>query len=389
MFRQEYVTGKELCCAGRLDRPPGAPSASPAIADKAEKQQSRRQRAQGLGRESGLTGLGCGRARGHGGLIQQRQLGDKGGRLRQASLSLHPPRGERRQPQQRMRMLAPKNQLEPKATAIHNANHSHLQDGTMVDMTGWLRERLSRRAVLAAGIAAAGTSAVGASGALGQTDHSGHSAAVPAPSGVAAQPAAVHSGVHGAEAHGAMMTVGEVDSARNGFDPTAMLTDWDTGSVPPSPDGRTLRTFEIVAEDKEIEIAPGADVPGLDLQWPGARTDAARDRRRSPADRLQELRLAPALDAFPRHPRGAHGRRAGRRPGRSGRGVRLRVRRQAVRLPPLPLPRAAAEAAHAQGHVRRLRHRSRSGPPSRACRRRALAPARHAGECRAGRKWSW
>lgn len=30
-------------------------------------------------------------------------------------------------------------------------------------------------------------------------------------------------------AHGAMMTVGEVDSAKNGFDPTAMLTDWDTG----------------------------------------------------------------------------------------------------------------------------------------------------------------
>ena len=122
----------------------------------------------------------------------------------------------------------------------------------MVEVTTWLRERLNRRAVLAAGLAAAGTSAVGASGALGQTDHSAHQVG---PAGDAPKPAD-HSG-----AHGAMVTVGDVDNARNGFDPTAMLTDWATGSVSTLENGQTLRTFEIVAEDKEIEIAPGLMFP--------------------------------------------------------------------------------------------------------------------------------
>jgi FtsP/CotA-like multicopper oxidase with cupredoxin domain len=56
---------------------------------------------------------------------------------------------------------------------------------------------------------------------------------------------------------GRMTTVGRVDSARNGFDPHAMLTDWDTGTVSTLPDGRTLRHYEITAEDKTIEVAPG------------------------------------------------------------------------------------------------------------------------------------
>src|SRR5688572_5291400 len=59
------VTGKEHWPV-RHDRPPGAPSASPAIADKAEKQESRGKRAQGLARESGRTGDDDGLARLHG-----------------------------------------------------------------------------------------------------------------------------------------------------------------------------------------------------------------------------------------------------------------------------------------------------------------------------------
>jgi FtsP/CotA-like multicopper oxidase with cupredoxin domain len=118
-------------------------------------------------------------------------------------------------------------------------------------MANWFRQRLSRRTVLASGIAAAGTSAIGASGALGQAGHSTH---------VAAQAAETSAQTpHGA--HGAMVTVGDVDNARNGFDPTAMLTDWETGSVSTLGSGQTLRTFEIVAEDKEIEIAPGLMFP--------------------------------------------------------------------------------------------------------------------------------
>jgi FtsP/CotA-like multicopper oxidase with cupredoxin domain len=65
----------------------------------------------------------------------------------------------------------------------------------------------------------------------------------------------------GHDKHDGMMTPGEVDYARNGFDPTDMLTDWDVGKVSQLPDGRTLREFEITAEDKEIEIAPGLMFP--------------------------------------------------------------------------------------------------------------------------------
>ncbi len=58
-----------------------------------------------------------------------------------------------------------------------------------------------------------------------------------------------------------MTTVGDVDSDRNGFDPHAILTDWDTGRVSQLPDGRTLREYEVAAENKEIEIAPGVFYP--------------------------------------------------------------------------------------------------------------------------------
>ncbi|TIT27129.1 MAG: copper oxidase [Mesorhizobium sp.] len=58
-----------------------------------------------------------------------------------------------------------------------------------------------------------------------------------------------------------MITVGEVDDARNGFDPVKLVNDWETGTVSTLPDGRTLRTFEVTAEDKEIEIAPGIMFP--------------------------------------------------------------------------------------------------------------------------------
>lgn len=58
-----------------------------------------------------------------------------------------------------------------------------------------------------------------------------------------------------------MITVGEVDHQRNGFDPSAILTDWDTGQVRQLSDGRRLREYQITAVDKEIEIAPGLFFP--------------------------------------------------------------------------------------------------------------------------------
>ena len=58
-----------------------------------------------------------------------------------------------------------------------------------------------------------------------------------------------------------MMTVGDVDHERNGFDPTALLTDWDTGEASTLENEQRLREYRIVAIDKEIEIAPGIFFP--------------------------------------------------------------------------------------------------------------------------------
>ena len=53
------------------------------------------------------------------------------------------------------------------------------------------------------------------------------------------------------------MVEGDVDPATNGFDPTAILTDFDYGKVSTLPGGQTLREYTIVASEKLIEIAPG------------------------------------------------------------------------------------------------------------------------------------
>ncbi|MEI2301393.1 multicopper oxidase domain-containing protein [Ensifer sp. MJa1] len=112
---------------------------------------------------------------------------------------------------------------------------------------------LRRRSLLMGGLAAAGGTAICTSGALGQQQaaHGSH----------AAQTGAGASAPMSSMGHGAMMTVGDVDSTANGFDPTEMLTDWETGTVSTLPDGRTLRTFEMTAEDRDIEIAPGISFP--------------------------------------------------------------------------------------------------------------------------------
>ena len=60
--------------------------------------------------------------------------------------------------------------------------------------------------------------------------------------------------------HGAMGAVGEVDHTANGFDPHEILTDFDYGTVTEE-DGRTVREWEVLALDKEIEIAPGLFFP--------------------------------------------------------------------------------------------------------------------------------
>lgn len=115
-----------------------------------------------------------------------------------------------------------------------------------------------RRAVLVGGLVAAGGAVALAKGASSQTAPADGAMAGHDMAAMQADPyAAPMPGM----AHGNMMTVGRVDHARNEFDPTPMLTDWDTGTTETLPDGRTLRTFEVSAIDREIEIAPGIFFP--------------------------------------------------------------------------------------------------------------------------------
>lgn len=61
---------------------------------------------------------------------------------------------------------------------------------------------------------------------------------------------------------GPTMKRGEtVNHVANGFNPTDILRDFDMGKTRRLPNGRTLREWEIVASDKEIEIAPGIKYP--------------------------------------------------------------------------------------------------------------------------------
>lgn len=64
---------------------------------------------------------------------------------------------------------------------------------------------------------------------------------------------------HG-EGHGAG-TVGLVDHERNGFHPLDILTDFDGGEVSKDRSGRTVREYEFVAFNKDIEVAPGVFFP--------------------------------------------------------------------------------------------------------------------------------
>ena len=115
-----------------------------------------------------------------------------------------------------------------------------------------------RRALLVGGLAAAGGEVTLAKAASSQSTPADGAMAGHDMSAMPADPYAVPMP---GMAHGNMMTVGRVDHARNGFDPTPMLTDWETGTTEVLPDGRTLRTFEVAAIDQDIEIAPGIFFP--------------------------------------------------------------------------------------------------------------------------------
>jgi len=62
---------------------------------------------------------------------------------------------------------------------------------------------------------------------------------------------------HGGSGFSGGFREGEVDHAANGFNPTEVLRDFDSGRTRRMAGGRVLREWDVVAEDKEIEIAPG------------------------------------------------------------------------------------------------------------------------------------
>lgn len=109
---------------------------------------------------------------------------------------------------------------------------------------------LSRRQFLRAGSLSA---AVGGLGWLGTRwpgrdhDHTSH--------------AEGHTDNHAATPHGPAMTVGDVDTAAMGYDPSEFLTTFDYGTISVGADGQTVREFTLTAFDKEIEIAPGVFFP--------------------------------------------------------------------------------------------------------------------------------
>jgi FtsP/CotA-like multicopper oxidase with cupredoxin domain len=65
-----------------------------------------------------------------------------------------------------------------------------------------------------------------------------------------------HAG-HAGFPHASFAPGRSVDHRRNGFNPTELLRDFDHGTTRRLPSGRVLREWEIVAQDKEIEVAPG------------------------------------------------------------------------------------------------------------------------------------
>jgi manganese oxidase len=114
-------------------------------------------------------------------------------------------------------------------------------------------QRLSRRDVLKAGalgtvgLAAGGVGAALASPLVGQ--------------GVPQVPAT--------GSHHDMVAVGQL--APGSFDPSDFLTRFDQGRVSRLPTGQVLREYELVAEDREIEVAPGVFYPAwtYNRQVPG------------------------------------------------------------------------------------------------------------------------
>ena len=110
-------------------------------------------------------------------------------------------------------------------------------------------------------------------------------------------------GAHGSAVHGGgaagptFQAGGTVDHVANGFHPTDILRDFDYGSTRRLASGRTVREWELVATEKEIEVAPGVHYEA----W------TYNDRVPGPALRCREgERLRVRFSNAARHPHTIH-----------------------------------------------------------------------------------
>ncbi len=114
--------------------------------------------------------------------------------------------------------------------------------------------RLTRRRLLAASSLTAGAAVVHAT--VPHPHPWEHEAAAQThPAGHGSNGTNGHAGGHAA------FRGGTVDHAANGFDPHEMLRDFDWGKTRRTASGRVIREWTLVAQDKEITVAPGITFP--------------------------------------------------------------------------------------------------------------------------------
>ena len=119
------------------------------------------------------------------------------------------------------------------------------------------KRQLNRRALLQAG---AGTGAIaGAAAALPFLVASGQTPAGTPPPTHNGHPATPEKTAH--DAHSLSSTVGDIDVAGLGIDPSEFIQTFDYGKTTIMADGTVVREWELIAIDREIEIAPGIFFP--------------------------------------------------------------------------------------------------------------------------------
>lgn len=119
-----------------------------------------------------------------------------------------------------------------------------------------MANNISRRRLLAGGVPLLGAGAAALHSSVPHAHPWGTEAQ-------AADPGTAHGGANGAPAaghgggHASFRAGRRVDHRANGFDPHELVRDFDWGVTGRGADGRTVREWELIASDREIEVMPG------------------------------------------------------------------------------------------------------------------------------------